>query len=117
MAGAYFAYMYTRKLVYMDFEGTALDNAARIVTLEKSLGFFWEPHWQSWALNSAKAIVIFFNWAYIITFLPIVITTAVILYIRDRRRYQYYRKCCALQLCGGLDYLHGLPPVTPSHAG
>ena len=91
VVGAYFAYMYTRKLAFADFETIALENAKRIISLEKSLGFFWEPHWQAWAIASAQGLVVFFNWAYIVTFWPIVLTTAFILYVVNRRRYAYYR--------------------------
>ena len=91
IVGAYFAYMYTRKLAFADFETIALDNAKRIISLERSLGFFWEPEWQAWAIASAKFLVVFFNWAYIITFWPIVLATAFILYVVNRRRYVYYR--------------------------
>ena len=89
--GAYFAYMYTRKLAFSDFETIALDNANRIIALERSLGFFWEPEWQAWAINSAQTLVVFFNWSYILTFSPILLTTAFILYVVNRRRYVYYR--------------------------
>ena len=96
VVGAYFAYMYTRNLAFSDFETIALDNARRVISLEKSLGFFWEPEWQAWAIASAKGMVVFFNWAYIITFWPIVLTTAVILYVANRRRYVYYRSVVML---------------------
>ena len=91
IAGAYWVYMYTRSLAFNDFGATALANAATIISFEKSLGFFWEPEWQSWAISSAKHLVIFFNWAYIVTFWPILLSTGVILYLVDRQRYRYYR--------------------------
>ena len=91
LVGGYFVYMYTRALVFSDFQGTALANARRVIEFEKSWGFFWEPVWQSWAIASAKSLVIFFNWAYIITFWPIILTAAVILYFTNRDRYKYYR--------------------------
>ena len=96
LAGAYFAYMYTRKLALSDFETIAQDNAKRIISLERSLGFFWEPEWQAWAIASAKGLVVFFNWAYIVTFWPIVLTTAFILYVVNRRRYVYFRNVVLL---------------------
>ena len=96
IVGAYFAYMYTRNLVVSDFEATALGNAHKIVDLERSLGFFWEPHWQAWALDSAHALVLFFNWAYIITFFPIVIIAGLILYFANRGRYRYFRNVVLL---------------------
>ncbi|MBS34175.1 MAG: hypothetical protein CMO68_07205 [Verrucomicrobiales bacterium] len=91
LAGGYFVYMYTRALVFSDFQATALSNARRVIDFEQSIGFFWEPVWQSWAINSAKSLVIFFNWAYIVTFWPIILTAAVILYVTNRTRYAYYR--------------------------
>ncbi|HAA95080.1 MAG TPA: hypothetical protein DCE26_05240 [Dehalococcoidia bacterium] len=91
LAGGYFVYMYTRALVFSDFQATALSNARRVIDFEQSIGFFWEPVWQSWAIDSAKSLVIFFNWAYIVTFWPIILTAAVILYVTNRTRYAYYR--------------------------
>ena len=91
VVGGYFVYMYTRALVFPDFQTTALDNARRVIAFEESAGFFWEPGWQAWTISSAKSLVIFFNWAYIVTFLPIVFTAAVVLYLNNRNRYRYYR--------------------------
>ena len=91
VVGAYFVYMYSRALVFTDFQSTALANARRVIEFEKRVGFFWEPLWQGWAIESARSLVIFFNWAYIITFFPIVLTAAVILYFTNRDRYKYYR--------------------------
>jgi len=102
VVGAYFAYMYTRKLAFADFETIALENAKRIISLEKSLGFFWEPHWQAWAIASAQGLVVFFNWAYIVTFWPIVLATAFILYAVNRRRYVYYRSVVMLSFAFAL---------------
>jgi len=96
VAGAYFVYMYSRALVFSDFQGTALANARRVIDFEKGAGFFWEPVWQSWAIESARSLVIFFNWAYIVTFLPIVLTASIILYFTNRDRYKYYRNVVLL---------------------
>ena len=96
LVGGYFVYMYTRALVFSDFQATALANARRVIEFEKNLGFFWEPGWQSWAINSAKSLVIFFNWAYIVTFWPIILTSALILYFTNRNRYGYYRNVVLL---------------------
>ena len=96
VVGAYFAYMYSRTLVFSDFQGTALANAHRVIDLEKNLGFFWEPVWQSWTIESARSLVIFFNWAYIVTFFPIVLTASIVLYCTNRDRYKYYRNVVLL---------------------
>ena len=91
IAGAYWIYMYTRSLAFYDFKATAIENAGRIISLEKSLGLFWEPKWQAWAIESARALVVFFNWTYIFTFWPIILATGTILYVVNRPRYRYYR--------------------------
>ena len=96
VVGAYFAYMYTRALVFDDVKATALANAAKVISLEKSLGFFWEPSWQGWAIDGVKALVVFFNWTYIITFWPIIAIAGVILYVKNRPRYVYYRNIVLL---------------------
>ena len=96
IAGAYWVYMYTRALLFNDFGATAFANAGTIISFEKSLGFFWEPEWQSWAISSAHALVVFFNWAYIVTFWPILLTTGSILYVVNRGRYRYYRNIVLL---------------------
>ena len=83
--------MYTRSLAFYDFKATAIENAGRIISLEKSLGLFWEPEWQAWAIESARALVVFFNWTYIFTFWPIILATGTILYVVNRPRYRYYR--------------------------
>lgn len=96
VVGGYFLYMYSRALVFSDFQGTALANARRVIDFETNLGFFWEPVWQAWAIESALSLVIFFNWAYIVTFFPIVLTAAVVLYLTNRDRYKYYRNVVLL---------------------
>ena len=119
MPGAYFFYMYTRSLVFDDFEATALANAAKIISLERSLGFFWEPDWQAWAIDGVKALVVFFNWTYIFTFWPIILTAGTILYIRDRPRYIYYRNIVllsfALALIGFMLFPLAPPRMIAEH--
>ena len=114
MVGAYFAYMYTRKLVYSDFEAQALENAQKIVELERSFGFFWEPTWQSWTVETAKSAVLFFNWAYIVTFGPAVIVIAIVVYVTNRERYWYYRNVILISFAVALvGYM--LFPLAPPH--
>ena len=91
LAGAYMIYVYTRAIFFSDVRTVALENAQRIVDLEKKLGFFWEPTWQNWTLDAAESAILFFNWVYIFTFWPVILTTAVILYVVNRKRYFFYR--------------------------
>ena len=112
VVGAYFTYMFVRQIILSDFRDAAFENARQIVSIEKQLGFFWESGWQSWAINSAEALVIFFNWAYIFTFLPIVITSAIILYIFSRRRYRYFRNVVMLSFAFAL-LMFAIFPLAP----
>ena len=58
---------------------------------ESDLGIFWEPVMQAWVIDSANALVVFFNWAYIATFWPIILISAIVLYCTNRNKYWYYR--------------------------
>ena len=91
VVGGYLAYMYTKTLVFSDFQTTAFNNAWRVIMFESDLGIFWEPVMQAWAVERAQALVVFFNWAYIITFWPIIMVPALVLYCTNRSRYRYYR--------------------------
>ena len=46
---------------------------------------------QAWAIDRTKALVVFFNWAYIVTFWPIILISDVVLYCTNRNKYRYYR--------------------------
>ena len=90
-AGAYFVYMFIRKVIIADVEPIAFANATKVVSFELAGNFLWEPQWQGWAIEHSRALVVFLNWAYIITFWPIILSTALILYLVDRKKYFYYR--------------------------
>ena len=62
VVAGYLAYMYTKTLVFSDFQTTAVNNSWRVIMFESDLGIFWEPVMQAWAIDSAKALVVFFNW-------------------------------------------------------
>ena len=87
----YLVYMFARKVILGDVESVATDNAHKTVELEQKLQFFWEPVWQGWAIEHAEWLVVTLNWAYILTFFPVIAATAVIFYLRDRPRYVFYR--------------------------
>ena len=91
LVAAYFLYMFTRKVILGDVAPIATDNAHKVIDLEEKLHFFWEPGWQSWVIENAGWLVVTMNWSYILTFFPIIIVTAIIVYLRDRPRYTFYR--------------------------
>ncbi len=79
-------------------EGAALANAGRVVDFERALGFFWEPAWQEWVLQGGRWAGLLASLIYIFTYIPLVLLTALVLYIVDRRRYFYYRNLIFVSL-------------------
>lgn len=111
--GVYFVYLFTRGLVYSDLDAKGLVNASRVISVERSLGFFWEPGWQSWAIDHARALVVFLNWAYIITYWPVVLAIGLVLYLTNRRRYYYYRTVVMINLVVALIVFMLFPLASP----
>ncbi|MFQ5872441.1 MAG: phosphatase PAP2 family protein [Dehalococcoidia bacterium] len=120
VSAVYFLYMFTRRLVFPEVEAIAFENADKIISFEASLGLFWEFGLQQWVLNRARELVVFFNWSYIITFWPVIIPTALLLYKLDFRKYIFYRNVVMLSLLIAL-LVFALFPLAPprmiSHAG
>ena len=106
------AYMSTRKLILSD-SYTAIINARQIIALEKDLGFFWEPTWQTWAVTHAKAAVVFLNWAYILSYGPVMLLTGVALFGFDRHGYYYYRNVMFVALSVALIVFILFPAAPP----
>ena len=75
--------MFSRKYLLSDIDVVAMANSFRVIDLERTLGFFWEPRWQEWVIATGHWLIIFFNWAYIFTFLPVAALTAIIVYRTD----------------------------------
>ncbi len=115
LVGAYFLYMFIRKYLIPNIELTAFENAAKVVTIEGAFGLLWELEWQSWAIKSAKALVIILNWAYIITFWPIIIVTGVVLYIVNHDRYIYYRNIILISFVLALILYAAFPLAPPRY--
>ncbi|MCI0899261.1 MAG: hypothetical protein J4O11_13285, partial [Chloroflexi bacterium] len=45
--GAYLVYLVTNGLVHADTRAVGVVNGEKIVSLQRDLGFLWEPGWQS----------------------------------------------------------------------
>ncbi|MQF69171.1 phosphatase PAP2 family protein [SAR202 cluster bacterium AD-804-J14_MRT_500m] len=112
IVGTYFVYLFLRRTVGSNAEDSAWANAEWIINLEKKLGFFWEPFWHQWAVQTSEWIIIAFNWIYIVTFFPIVLITALVYYLFDRERYFYYRSIILLSFGISL-IIFCLFPLTP----
>lgn len=113
IVGFYLAYLLTRGLIFSDQGGIGLVNAGRIISLEKSLGFFWEPGWQSWVLAKAPELAVFFNWTYIFTYWPIIAVVGFVLYLVRRPLYYYFRSVMAINLVFALLVFMFFPVTSP----
>ena len=110
---AYLIYLLTNGLVYADARATGLVNGGKIVSLETNLGFLWEPGWQAWAVENVKALVVMMNWVYIITYWPVIMLAAVILFNKHRPRYNFYRTVVFVDLAGALLTFMVFPVASP----
>jgi hypothetical protein len=110
--GFYLIYLITRGLFYSQLDEAGLQNALRVVSLERGLGMYWEPAWQAWMLGRAEALVVVLNWVYIITYWPVVLGVGLVLFIRNRPRFYYYRTVVAVSLVFAL-VVFALFPVSP----
>ena len=111
-AGAYGAYLIGRHLFIPDAENLAINNALKVVALEQALGLFYEIHWQGWALNTGKEVIVFFNWMYMLAFWPIMVPVAVVTYLRSWEWYRYYRNV-VLMTCAVAFPFFLIFPVAP----
>ena len=113
MLGAYLVYLGSRGLVFPDLEAKGLENAQRIVSAEMWLGVFWEPAWQTWVLDRAEWLVLFFNGVYIFTYWPIIALVGLALYLFSRPKYYYYRTVVVINLVFALIIFAIFPVTSP----
>ena len=111
VSGAFLLYSLVRSTIGEKI-GHAFANAASLIDLEKSLGFFWELQMQNWVLDHTP-LIHFFNQVYIWGFGPLIIISAVWLYWCRRSYYVLYRN--ALLISGGIALLcfYLLPTAPP----
>jgi hypothetical protein len=89
----------------------AFANAERLLDFERALGLAREGAIQGTVAGS-EALVTLVNWVYIWGHWPVILTAAVVLYVRDRRRYVLLRN--ALFVSGAIGFLFfALFPVAP----
>lgn len=105
--------MFVRKFIGADLDSVAIENASKVITFELSVGFFWEPYWQDWAVESSRNFLVFLNWSYIFSFFPILLITSVIVYIKDRQKYHYYRNVVLLSFILALTVFAIFPLAPP----
>ena len=113
VVGAYFVYQIIGKFGIPNVEAVAYENAFRVISFELAMGLFWEQRWQIWAIENFKVVVIFLNWVYTLGYWPIIFTTAIILYLKDRPRYVYYRNIVLCSFVLSLIVFSTLPLAPP----
>ena len=111
--GGYLVYLFSRGLFYDDPRAVGIVNGGQIAGFQERLGFLWEPGWQAWAIDHVPGLVVFLNWAYIVTYWPVILALAVFLFLRDRPRYYYYRTVLLLNLVGALTVFALFPVASP----
>src|SRR4051794_27598001 len=85
-AGAYYAYRIVRGVVDGQ-TAVAFEHARELVTVERSLGLFFEPGLQHWALQN-QWIVDAANWSYVNS--HFMITTSFLIWLYLARNESYY---------------------------
>ena len=111
--GCYLVYVFSRGAVYENLREVGIVNGARIVDLQQTLGFLWEPALQAWAVEHARALVVVLNYTYILTYWPVILGLAVLLYLRNRRLYYYFRTVVLLDLIVALLVFALFPVASP----
>ena len=110
VVGAIFAYFGIRNITAGAPE-EAFANGERIVGFEHWLGIAWEDAVQA-SIVGSDVLVMFANWVYIWGHWPVILSTAVGLYLWRRDRYYLLRN--TLFISGGIGFLFfALIPVAP----
>ena len=91
LAAGYLFYVGIKQLFVADLELIAFENARKIIDLEFTLNFHWEPILQSWLLDHHPSVIVFFNWAYTLGFFPVLIPAAVVLFLFRYKTYVFFR--------------------------
>lgn len=92
-------------------EAAARDNAAGLFDLEQTLGIAWEGAIQGLVAGS-DALIALTNWVYIWGHWPVILSTAVALYLTRRAHYRVLRN--AMFVSGAIGFLFfALMPVAP----
>lgn len=111
LIGAVFAYFAVRA-VTEGSQNQALRNAERVMSLERSLGFFWEPTWQA-AIESSHLMVSLANWAYIYGHWPVITVVAIWLAASRPGTYRLMRNAFLVSGAIGLVIFVSFPTAPP----
>ncbi len=110
VALAFLLYFIVRGLV-VDRNDDALANAQDIISLERSLGIFWEPRLQDLVIDH-RWLVQASNFVYFWLDFPLIVAVGLWMYFRKRHEYTVARD--ALLLSGAISLvIYNLYPVMP----
>ena len=94
-------------------EMQALTNADLVISAQSALGLFLEPSLQGWAMDSAQPLVVLLNWVYVLTYWPVILTAALVLYCARRPVYLRYRNLIVAHLVLALILFVAFPLAPP----
>lgn len=86
-------------------------NATRIIDLERSLGFFWEPAWQDAAIRHERLIDLA-NFTYLQLHMPLLVAVGFIFFCADARKHRVIRNAILISAFLALP-IYAAFPVTP----
>jgi len=89
----------------------AVSRSTKIISVEQTLGIFWERDWQEPVLKS-RLLMQIANGIYVWGHFPVIIATAFWLYWRSRERYNFYRTALLISAFIGL-WGYGFFPAAP----
>ncbi len=109
--GAYVAYLLLSKT--FGSHEIAVANTERIIAAEQWLGIFWETAWQANAISVGSWTLVASNLVYVITYIPLILVLAVVLFFKDRERYYHYRRILFISLALALIVFSAFPMAPP----
>ncbi len=90
---------------------TAFANAERLFRLEEAIGAAWES-WLQGLIVGSDTLVMLTNWVYIWGHWPVILPTAIVLFLTRRRHYRLLRN--AIFVSGAIGFLFfALLPLAP----
>ena len=110
--GAYGLYLLVPRVLFAALRDGAATNAQRVIDLSAQFGIGWEAAWQGWAVDAGVPVIMAFNWYYLLAFWPTMAPVAILMYLRHRDLYVYYRNLLVISL-GLAVCVFALFPVAP----
>lgn len=110
VAVAFLLYFAVRGSV-VDRPAEAFANALDVISVQRKLGFLWEPDMHEWVLGNLS-LVQAANIVYFWLHFPLIVVFGICLYLRGRHRYTFLRD--AFLASGAISLIvYGLYPVAP----